>query len=77
MLSVGEVRSVNLNCLLKFRPGFWGKVFTIQHMHGNVHPRKLIWNPQNWWFVDISPFATGYFQVPAVGFRGCNIFQMG
>ncbi len=27
--------------------------------------------PKNWWFVNVSPFPRGYFQVPAVCFRGC------
>jgi len=33
--------------------------------------------PQNWWFIDVLPFAQGYFQVPAVSFQGCSIFHMG
>ena len=34
-------------------------------------PPKTNMEPQKWWFVDVSPFASGYFQVPAVSFRGC------
>ena len=34
-------------------------------------PPKTNMEPKKWWFVDVSPFARGYFQVPAVSFRGC------
>ncbi len=29
-----------------------------------LHHRKPRWKPQNWLFVDVSPFWRGYFQVP-------------
>ena len=29
--------------------------------------------PKNWWFVDVSPFPRGYFQVPAVSFQGFSL----
>ena len=34
-------------------------------------PPKTNMEPKNWWFVDVSPFPRGYFQVPAVCFQGC------
>ena len=27
-------------------------------------PPKTNIEPKNWWFVDVSPFTKGYFQVP-------------
>ena len=43
---------------------------------GILHPLKQTAGTQkNWWFVDVSPFPRGYFQVPAVCFQGCIKFR--
>ena len=37
-------------------------------------PPKTNMEPKNWWFVDVSPFPRGYFQVPCL-FSGVYIFS--
>ena len=37
-----------------------------------ARPQTLTMEPTNWWLADGSPFPKGYFQVPAVSFRGCR-----
>ena len=31
-----------------------------------ITPPKTNMEPQNWWFVDVSPLSRGYFQVPCL-----------
>ena len=31
-----------------------------------ITPLKINMEPKNWWFVDVSPFPRGYFQVPCL-----------
>jgi len=40
-------------------------------------PPKFNMEPQNWWFVDVSPFPRGYVQVPCLfsGVYSIPIFQ--
>ena len=37
---------------------------------GKVTPSKTTMEPRIRWFVDVCPFPTGLFQVPAVSFQG-------
>ena len=44
-----------------------------------TNPRKLIWNPENWWllvvWVQVSPFWRGCCQAPAPRFLGMKWFR--
>ena len=51
----------------------WGGIPSLKRDHGTslatmieeFHtPPKTNIEPENWWFVDVSPFPTAYFQVP-------------
>lgn len=44
-----------------------------------LHPGKLTWNPKDWWFVEVSPVASGDFHgifTFYVSFRMCTYLHM-
>ena len=56
-LSSGTLSSYDGHC------ADWFQRFSLPN-YTRLPPPKTNMEPQNWWFVDVSPFPRGYFQVP-------------
>ena len=57
--------SVENGCMSNISFLSFGVIFHF-HDYGRkgTPPKKLTWEPEHWWFVDVFPFPGGHFQLP-------------
>ena len=64
----GNIISYTAMCFMNKISNFMKKVRWLKTPRKWNTPPKANMEPNTWWFVDVSPFPRGYFQVPAVSF---------